>query len=108
MIQWLLYSLPWQLQIALLAVPVGIAFIVVGNIIGWDKVRVFIVPAIGALAAIGLLGRARQQGAADQRVKQERVDQRARDTIAEGRKDVADDTDPELDARLNRWTKDKP
>lgn len=102
---WLLYSLPWQWQAALIAVPVGIIFLVVGNLIGWDKVRGFILPAIAAIGALALLSRARQQGYTDRKKQEGQAQAKAEKTVEQQRREADGATDEQLDREIDRWSR---
>lgn len=76
--------------------------IVVYRVFGWQATLAAVVAGLVFLAsAFGT-----RRGSEIEKAKQQRADQKARDTITRTREDVADDTDPELDARLGRWTKE--
>ncbi len=68
----ILNQIPWPVQMVLIGIPIAIVFGIVGNIIGWEHVRKFILPALAVIGAIGLLGRARQQGYRDREERGER------------------------------------
>lgn len=63
--EFLIYSMPWWLQLALAALFVAVAFLVAVRIFGWERVRPLLLPAIAILGALGLVQRSRQQGWAD-------------------------------------------
>lgn len=67
------FVIPWYLQVALIAVAVAAVFIALVQVFGWEKVRPFFMPAIAALAAVGLLSRARQQGYKAREDEDERI-----------------------------------
>ena len=68
----ILNRIPWWVQVCLLLIPVSLAFWFAVLIFGWERVRRWLVPVLGVLAAIGLLSRARQQGYADRGKKEQR------------------------------------
>lgn len=84
------------------AVLIIVALIVVYRLIGW---KAALAGGIAGLVFLATVFGSRK-GAESERAKQQRVDQKARDTITKVREDVADDTDAELDARLSRWTRE--
>lgn len=78
--------------------------VLIYRVFGWKATAAF---AVGALVFLAESFGARK-GAEIEKAKQAKADQKARDVIAEKKADVADDTDAELGARLDRWTKDNP
>lgn len=101
----LFYHLPWWLQISLIAIPVALAFWFAIITFGWMRVRAFIAPALGILAALGLLSRARQQGYADRQVQEKAAEDRAKKTVDTVKKDVEAMPDEKLDSEVDRWTR---
>ena len=102
---WLFYSLPWPVQITLLAIPVVIAFWFAIQIFGWDKVRGFIAPALGILAALGLLSRAQQKGYADRKAAEKAAEDRAKQTVDTTRTDVQALPDDKLNQETDKWSR---
>lgn len=68
----ILNRIPWWVQVILMLIPVGIGFWFAVLIFGWERVRRFILPALAIIGALGMLGRARQQGYRDREERGER------------------------------------
>ena len=75
--RWLFYLTPWWVQLCILALPVLVVFYVAIRVFGYQRVKGFILPALAILGAIGLLGRAKQQGYADRKDVQKKAQDNA-------------------------------
>ncbi len=96
-----LWFLGWG-AVALVALA---AFYVAVRIFGWERVRPFVLPVLGALAAIAAAAKIRKSGR-DERIRDEQVAQeKAEDIVDEKRTDIANDSDAELDQKADRWTR---
>jgi len=104
-VHFLFYSLPWWAQMGLIAIPVAAIFLVLGQMLGWERVRVFIGPAVGVIAALGLLSRSRQQGYADRRAEEEKALDRAEEIHGDIEDKVERMPDQELDGEVDRWSR---
>lgn len=101
----LFYHLPFWLQITLLAIPVAVAFWFAIQIFGWEKVRGFIAPALGVLAALGLLSRAQQKGYADRKAQEKQAEDKAKQTVDTTRTETQALPDTKLDAEVDKWSR---
>ncbi len=102
---WLFYSLPWWVQLTILAVPVAVGFWFAIQIFGWEKVRGFIAPVLGILAALGLLSRAQQQGYADRKAQEKQAEDKAIKTVEQERADAQAMDDKQLNEETDRWSR---
>lgn len=105
----LLYALPWWLQVAILALIIGVpVYLVVAMIWGRPVANRLLLPIAGILAAIGLASRSRQQGYYDRRAEEEKALDYAEEIVEDEKADVHRLPDVELDEETDRWTrKDK-
>lgn len=101
----LFYHIPFWLQITLLAIPVAVAFWFAIQIFGWEKVRGFIAPALGVLAALGLLSRAQQKGYADRKAQEKQAEDKAKQTVDTTRTETQALPDTKLDAEVDKWSR---
>lgn len=106
----LLYSVPWWLQVVLLALIVGVpSYLVTAMVFGTAEVNRqllrLIVPLVGILGAIGLVSRSRQQGYNDRRAEEEKALDVAEDYVDDKRHEVQKLPDVELDERVDRWSR---
>ncbi len=101
----LFYHIPFWLQITLLAIPVAVAFWLAIQIFGWEKVRGFIAPALGVLAALGLLSRAQQKGYADRKAQEKQAEDKAKQTVDTTRTETQALPDTKLDAEVDKWSR---
>jgi hypothetical protein len=99
------YSLPWPVQLLLLAIPVGIAFYFAVLIFGWERVRPFVLPILGVLAALGFASKLKQEGYNDRRAEEEKALDRAEEIVDDERQDVQKLPDVELDQEVDKWTR---
>jgi hypothetical protein len=101
----ILYHIPWWVQLTILSIPVVLGLILVGNLIGWSRVRPWIIPALGVLAAFGMLGRDRQQGYGDRVDQEHKAEAGAQEIVRKEHAEARRDTDADLDAKVDKWTK---
>lgn len=105
LLTWLLYSLPWWVQVAILAVVIGVpVYLVVAMIWGRAAANRLLLPIVGILAAIGLASRSRQQGYNDRRAEEEKALDYAEDFVEDKRDEIMRLPDKELQERVDRWT----
>ncbi len=102
---WLWFELPWQVQITLLAIPVAIGFWFAIQIFGWEKVRGWIAPALGILAALGLLSRSQQKGYAERKAEEDAAARKAEDVVDKTRTEVKNLPDDKLDHEVDKWSR---
>jgi hypothetical protein len=105
MINWLIYGIPAEVQIiALLLVAVAVLY-VLGRVLGWERVRGWIIPVAGAIGAIGLASKLQQKGYADRRAEEEKALDRAEEIHGEIEKKVERLPDEELADETDRWSR---
>ena len=101
----LIYGLPWWLQVSILAALVALVFLAAVRVFGWDRVKPFVLPAVALLAALGVVSKAKQGGYQDRRAEEEKALDKAEEIVIDKREDIANDSDEKLDERLDRWTR---
>lgn len=101
----ILYHLPVWLQIGLIAIPVIAVFWFCIITFGWMRVRGWIAPAVGLIAALGLLSRARQQGYADRQVQEKAAEDKAVKTVETERGEAAAMDDKALNTEVDKWSR---
>ncbi len=106
MINWLIYSVPAEVQIIILLLVAAGVLYVLGRILGWERVRGWIIPVAVTIGALGLASKLRQQGYADRRAEDEKALDAAEDFADEKRDEVQDRPDDKLNKDFGRWTKD--
>lgn len=102
---YLLYGIPWPVQLAIIAVPCILAFYVAVRVFGWERVKVWVAPAIAVLAAFGLLSRQRQQGYTDRRAEEEKALDHAEAVVVEEQAEVRKMPDQEIDKEVDKWSR---
>lgn len=105
MIGWLIYGIPWWAQVAILAVPVILAFYVAVRVFGWDRVKLWIAPALVILAAFGFAQKNKQQGYLDRRAEEEKALDHAEEIVEHEQTEVKRLPDVELDQKVDKWTR---
>ncbi len=105
MIDWLIYGVPAEVQIIILLLVAAIVLFVLGRILGWERVRGWIIPVAGAIGALGLASKLRQQGYADRRAEEEKALDKAEEIHGDIEKKVEHMPDQELDKEVDRWSK---
>lgn len=104
-ITWLIYGIPWQVQTAIMVVIALIVLALLVRIFGFERVKVWIVPVVSFLAALGMLSRSRQQGYNDRRVEEEKALDIAEDFVDDKRDEVQVLPDVELDKKVDKWSR---
>lgn len=104
--KWIFYSIPWPAQVALIALPCLIILVALINVLGFERVKGWIVPVIGLLAAIGLLSSARQQGYNDRRDIQKKKQDEALDDFRKVEQQVDAKPISEVDKENGKWLRD--
>lgn len=95
----------YWLQFAGLVVVVLGIFALAVRLLGWNRVKGWIVPVIGFLAVAGAATKIRQSGYAD-RKQQERDALKKAEVIVEKKRDeIKAVPDDELDRRVDKWVK---
>lgn len=104
-LKWIFYAIPWQAQLALLAIPVLAAFYLAIRVFGYERVKAFILPAVAILAALGLLGRAKQQGYADRKDIQKKAQDNALNDFNQTKQQVDEKPISQVDRDNQPWIK---
>lgn len=104
--RWLFYLTPWWVQMCILALPVLIVFYVAIRVFGYERVKGFILPALAILGAIGLLGRAKQQGYADRKDVQKKAQDNALKDFNDIEKNVDAKPIDQVDKDNAKWLRD--
>ena len=102
---WLIYGIPWPVQLAIIAIPCILAFYVAVRVFGWERVKVWIGPVLAILAAFGFLSRQRQQGYTDRRAEEEKALDHAEAVVEHERHEAQALPDVELNAKVDKWTR---
>lgn len=105
MINWLIYGIPAEVQIIALLLVAAAVLYVLGRILGWERVHGWIIPVAGAIGALGLASKLRQQGYADRRVEEEKALDRAEEIHGEIEEKVERLPDEELADETDRWSR---
>jgi len=103
---WLFYALPWWLQVAVLAILIGIGFAFAVAIFGYERVKGWIVPALVAIAALGALGKAKQQGYNDRRDVQKAEQDKQLDKFKQVQQQVDEKPISQVDKENEKWLRD--
>lgn len=99
------YSIPWWLQITILAIPVLVAIYFAVRIFGFDRVKGWIVPALAILTALGFVTRARQQGYQDRKDIQEKAQEKELDDYKKTEQTIDDKPIDQVDKENDPWLK---
>lgn len=104
--RWLFYLTPWWVQLIILALPILVLFGVAIRVFGYERVKAFILPAVAILAALGLLGRAKQQGYADRKDIQKKAQDDALNDFQQVQKKVDEKPIQQIDKDNQPWLRD--
>lgn len=92
--EFLLYVIPWYVQVAVVALFVAVMFLVAVKIFGWERVRRYLLPVAALLGAGALLSRSRQAGWKDKAKRDmreaDKLIDKSRETRKQAEKDNAD------------------
>jgi hypothetical protein len=106
MIDFLLYSIPWYWQAAIILVVFGVPiYLIAVAIWGHEVANKTIIGIIITAAAIGGASRLRQQGYKDRIDQEQKAQERAEEIVDDKRDEIERLPDDELDKRLDKWTK---
>lgn len=101
----LVFGLPWYVQVAILAVPVLLAFYIAVRILGWERVKPWLVPALGILAALGTASKLKQDGYNARRSEEEKALDAAEDFADDKRHEVQALPDAKLNEKVDKWSR---
>lgn len=108
-LNWLVFGVPWQIQVLALAILAGLLIFLAAMIFGWAAVirvlRPLAVPLLGLLAVIGLYSRARQEGYGKRIDEEHKVEEWAENVAVEKRDEARKMPDDKLDKEVDRWSK---
>lgn len=100
----LVYSIPFWLQVLILAGIIGVpSYLVVRMIWGAEVANRLMVPFLLVLGAIGAGSKARQSGYQDRRAEEEKALDKAEDFAEDKRHEIDALPDAELNDRLKKW-----
>lgn len=105
MINWLIYGIPAEIQIIVLLLVAVAVLYVLGRILGWERVRGWVLPVAGVIGALGLASKLRQQGYSDRRAEEEKALDKAEEIHGEIEGKVERLPDEELADETDRWTR---
>jgi hypothetical protein len=109
MLSWIVFGIPWQIQVTALVVVAGLLIFLATMIFGIGPVarvlKVIGLPLLGILGAIGLLSRAQQKGYGERKAEEDQAAKHAEVVVDQTRTDVQGLPDDKLDERTDRWTR---
>lgn len=104
--EFLLYSLPWWLQIILMLAIVGVPTLLIAFMIfGTQATLRAVLPVLGVILTLGLASRFRQQGYTDRRAEEEKALDHAEDVQAEIEAKVHTLPDDKLNKKVDKWSR---
>lgn len=101
----ILFQIPWPVQIGIVAVVAAAILYAIGRVFGWGVARQIAMPVLAVLGAIGLISRARQQGYKARTDEEHGAEEWAENVVVEKRDDLRSLPDDKLAARTDKWTK---
>lgn len=101
---WLGSWIYW-LQFIGICVAAAVAFLIAVRILGWDRVKGFLLPLLGILAVFGLRAKIQQAAYQDRVVEEDQANDQIRDDFKEIHKRNEGLTDDELDKKNDPWLK---
>lgn len=105
LLNWLIFGVPWQIQVGALALLALVGLYLVGRVFGWGVARQIAMPVLAVLGAIGLISRAQQQGYKARTDEEHKVEEWAENVVVEKRNEVRELPDDKLHARTDKWSK---
>jgi hypothetical protein len=103
MINWLIYGIPAEVQIITLLLVAAVVLYVLGRILGWERVRGWILPVAGVIGALGFASKLRQKGYADRRAEEEKALDKAEEIVDDKRDEINALPPEKRDERFERW-----
>ena len=102
----ILYSLPWYVQVVLLAVCVGLpAYLIIAAVFGRAAANQLLLPIAGAIAALGFASKLQQDGYQDRRAEEEKALDKAEEIVVDKREEVQRMPDQEVRDETDRWSR---
>lgn len=102
----LAYTIPWWVQVLLLAGLVGVpVYLVVAMVWGRETANRLLLPLIGLIAALGAASKLKQDGYNDRRAEEEKALDKAEEIVVDEKQDVQRLPDVEVDKEIDQWTK---
>lgn len=106
MLEWLIWQMPWWLQVGVLVVIVGVPVLLVTLMIWGPKaVAGVVLPVLGAILTLGLASRLRQQGYQARLQTETEARRKAEEVAAREEAEARRMSDEELPDEVNRWTR---
>lgn len=102
---WLIYQIPWQVQVSILLMLALVGLYFIGRIFGWGVAKQIALPVLGVLAAIGIVSRAGQQGYGARKEQEQQADDQARGEFNEIHRKNEALPDDALDRKNAPWIK---
>lgn len=102
---WLIFGVPWQIQVFGLAVLVGLLALAAGHLFGWGVVKKAAIPVLAVFGAIGLLSRAQQKGYGARKDEEDKAEEWAENVVVEKRQEAQGLPDDHLDERVDKWSR---
>lgn len=103
LLTFLLYGIPWQFQVAILALLLAGLFLLAVKLFGWQRVKPWVAPALALLALIGLGSKNRQQGYQDREEQEHVAVDKATDEFEAIHRKNEGLTDAEIDKKNDPW-----
>jgi hypothetical protein len=101
----LIYSIPWPVQVLLLAVPAVVILYFVYRIVGWNRIKGWVPAVVAAIVALGLLSSQRQKGYADRKTQEQDALKKAEVIVEKKRDEVKAMPNTKLDKEVDRWSR---
>lgn len=102
----LLWTMPWWVQVLIMALIVGVpTFLVAAMIFGVKEASRWVLHAVAVLITLGLASKLRQEGYAARKAAEDRARREAEEKAAEERDRVKTLPDDKLDEEVDKWSR---
>lgn len=105
MLNWLIFGIPWPVQITIFVVLALAVLYAIGRIFGWGVARQIALPVLGVIGALGLLSRSGQQGYAARKDEEQAAEQKANQVADQAHINAQAMTNDQLAKETDRWSR---
>lgn len=95
----------YWLQFIGVVLIVAAGFAVAVALLGWERVKGFLLPVLGLLAVFGYRAHLQQSGYNDRRAEEEKALDKAEEIVEDERSEVKTLPDVEVDEEIDKWTR---
>lgn len=105
MLNWLIFGVPWPVQVFIILLIALAILYMVGRVFGWGVVKQLALPVLAVVGAIGLYSRARQEGFNARKAEEDKAEEWAENVVVEKHDELRKLPDDALHERTDKWSR---